>query len=315
MHDKNGDLKITGYNKLVTKGTNKRDEIRDLYLAAVLQNDSMGGTVKEKERLLAYQKQVEEIRQFVQHTTSNNKESCVNTQDQPTQIPLRRNEPGVVDKKKYKPVAKKVRPVLGTLPGEFRIERTIRGDPLEGMPEMNPKPRDFEPTGRYTAERKEIIDKAHPGDFLWEEERKLVHNIMMDYNHAFAWEDSERGRFREDFFPPLKIPVVEHVPWVLRNIPIPPGIYDEVCKIIKKKINAGVYEPSNSSYRSQWFCVLKKDGKSLRIVHSLEPLNKVMIAHSGLPPATEELADEFAGRACGGMFNLYIGYDERILDS
>ena len=195
MHDENGDLKITGYNKLVTKGTNKRDEIRDLYLAAVLQNDSMGGTVKEKERLIAYQKQVEEIRQFVQHTTSNNKESCVNTQDQPTQIPLRRNEPGVVDKKKYKPVAKKVRPVLGTLPGEFRIERTIRGDPLEGMPEMNPQPRDFEPTGRYTAERKEIIDKAHPGDFLWEEERKLVHNIMMDYNHAFAWEDSERGRF------------------------------------------------------------------------------------------------------------------------
>jgi len=36
MHDENGDLKITGYNKLVTKGTNKRDEIRDLYLAAVL---------------------------------------------------------------------------------------------------------------------------------------------------------------------------------------------------------------------------------------------------------------------------------------
>lgn len=48
-------------------------------------------------------------------------------------------------------------------------------------------------------------------------------------------------------------------------------------------------------------------------MHSLEPLNAVTIAHSGVPPATEELASKFAGRACGGMFDLYIGYDERLL--
>lgn len=52
----------------------------------------------------------------------------------------------------------------------------------------------------------------------------------------------------------------------------------------------------------------------MRLVHSLEPLNQVTIAHSGLPPATEELADEFARRACGGMFDLYMGYNERLLD-
>ena len=51
----------------------------------------------------------------------------------------------------------------------------------------------------------------------------------------------------------------------------------------------------------------------MRLVHSLEPLNAVTIAHSGLPPATEELASKFAGRACGGMFDLYVGYDERLL--
>ena len=60
-------------------------------------------------------------------------------------------------------------------------------------------------------------------------------------------------------------------------------------------MEAGVYEPSNSSYQSKWFCVLKKDRKSLRIVHSLELLNEVTIAHSGLLPATEELAEGFAG--------------------
>ena len=48
-------------------------------------------------------------------------------------------------------------------------------------------------------------------------------------------------------------------------------------------------------------------------MHSLEPLNEVTIAHSGLPPATEMLAAQFAGRACEGMFGLYVGYYERTL--
>ena len=215
--------------------------------------------------------------------------------------------------KKYKPVALKVKPVYAELPGRYRIKREITGDPLAGMPQLNPRPPDFVPTGRYTQERKEDMDKVHQGDFLWPEERKLVHHVIMEQDQAFAWDDSERGRFREDFFPPVVMPTVEHRPWVYRNIPIPAGIFDEVCRIVQRKIEAGVYEPSNASYRSRWFTVAKKDGKNLRIVHSLEPLNAVTIAHSGVPPATEELASKFSGRACGGMFDLYVGYDERLL--
>ena len=214
---------------------------------------------------------------------------------------------------KYKPVALKTRPVYAELPEKYRIKREIRGDPLAEMPQLNCRPPDFVPTGRYTQERKDEIDRIHKGDFLWPEERKLMHHLMMEQNQAFAWDDTERGSFRQDFFPPVNIPTIEHKPWTYRNIPIPSGIYEEVCRLVQKKIDAGVYEPSNASYRSRWFTVAKKDGKSLRIVHSLEPLNAVTIAHSGLPPATEELASKFAGRACGGMFDLYVGYDERLL--
>ena len=214
---------------------------------------------------------------------------------------------------KYKPVERKVKPVIQELPAEFRIKREIKGEPLAEMPELPKHPAAFEPTGRYTKERRDQIDKIHVGEFLLPEERKLMHQFMMLQNQGFAWDDSERGRFQEDFFPPIDILTVPHKPWVLRNIPIPPGLYDEVCKIIKTKLEAGVYEPSNSSYRSRWFCVIKKDGKSLRLVHSLEPLNEVTIAHSGVPPATETLAAQFAGRACGGMLDLYVGYDERTL--
>jgi hypothetical protein len=215
--------------------------------------------------------------------------------------------------KKYKPVALKVRPVETELPSRFRIIRDIKGDPLENIPELPMHPQDFQPTGRYTQERKEQFDKVHEGDFLLPDEKKLMHQFMCLQNEVFAWNDLERGHFCEDFFLPIEIPTIPHKPWAQRNIPIPPGIYDEVCRIIKRKIDAGVYEPSNSSYRSKWFCVAKKDGKSLRIVHSLEPLNKVTIKHAGVTPFTDQIGEHFAGRACGGMLDLYVGYDERGL--
>ncbi|KAG6894473.1 hypothetical protein C0993_011411, partial [Termitomyces sp. T159_Od127] len=111
-------------------------------------------------------------------------------------------ETAQVFSKKYKPVARKVKPVLGTSPEEFRIERHIIGDPLADMPELNPLPPDFEPTGRYTAECKEIIDQAHGDGFLWPEEMKAVHHLMMLQNEAFAWNASQNGRLKEEFFPP-----------------------------------------------------------------------------------------------------------------
>jgi hypothetical protein len=96
------------------------------------------------------------------------------------------------------------------------------------------------------------------------------------------------------------------------NFPIPPGIYEDLCAIVQKKLAAGIYELSNSSYRSQWFCVLK-DGKALCPVHSLGSLNRVTIQHSGVPPIPKHLAQQFSRCACGGMLDLYVGYDERLI--
>ena len=143
-------------------------------------------------------------------------------------------------KKKYKPVALKVRPVIGELPAKFRIIRHIIGNPLLGLPILPTQPPSFTPTGRYTQERRDLFDKLKPG-FLWPVEQDLMHYFMMVHNDGFAWETSERGHFREDFFPPIDIPVVPHKPWVQRNIPIPPGLYDELCRLVKDKIDAGVF--------------------------------------------------------------------------
>ena len=218
-------------------------------------------------------------------------------------------------KKKYKPVAVKVRPLKAPVPEYFRIIRHITGNPLANLPQINyTNIPPFVPTGRYTAERAKDFEERHRArNFLQEEELRLLHHFMMEFNDAFAWSDEERGTFKEEFFPPVEFPVVPHVPWVERNIPIPPGIFLEVCEIIQQKMDAGVYERSNASYRSRWFPVTKADGKSLRIVHSLEPLNKVTIQHSGVPPPPEHLAEQLGGRACGGLLDLYVGYDNRTI--
>src|ERR1700677_3603074 len=36
-------------------------------------------------------------------------------------------------------------------------------------------------------------------------------------------------------------------------------------------------------------------------------------AYSGILPIPEYLAEQFGGRACGGMFDLFVGYDERLI--
>jgi hypothetical protein len=56
-------------------------------------------------------------------------------------------------KKKYKPVAKKVRPVIRELPEKFCIEHKIISNPLDDLPTLNPNPLPFMPTNCYTLKR------------------------------------------------------------------------------------------------------------------------------------------------------------------
>lgn len=135
----------------------------------------------------------------------------------------------------YKKVENRTKPVATTLPEEFRIERRIPGNPLADLPQLPTKPPDFTPGERYTQERKEQMP-VNKDSFLWPEEEKLVHYIMRIHETAFAWDETEKGKFSDEYFDPVVIPTIEHIPWVLRNIPIPPGIYDQVIKVIKGKI-------------------------------------------------------------------------------
>jgi hypothetical protein len=150
-------------------------------------------------------------------------------------------------------------------------------------------------------------------DFLWPNELKLAQHILKLNKKALAWTEAERGRFCDEYFSPVKIPTIAHTPWVHKNIPIPTGILDDVIDLFKKKIAAGVYEPSDASYCSRWFCVPKKNGK-LRIVHDLQPLNAITIRNAAVPPFVDQFVEGMAACVCYSMLDLFVGYDHRALD-
>jgi len=129
---------------------------------------------------------------------------------------------------------------------------------------------------------------------------------------ALAWTEAKKGCFKDEYFDPVVIPTIEHIPWVHKNIPIPMGMLNKLINLFQEKIAAGVYEPSNAPYRSCWFCMPKKNGK-LCLIHDLQPLNQVTIKNVAILPLVKQFTKSFAGRACFSLLDLFIGYDHCAL--
>ncbi len=52
--------------------------------------------------------------------------------------------------------------------------------------------------GRYTEGHQEITEKVHKEGFLWPKEHKLMHEFMSGQIEGFAWDDTERGHYKEE---------------------------------------------------------------------------------------------------------------------
>lgn len=136
----------------------------------------------------------------------------------------------------YKKVANQIKPVATTLPEQFKIVRKIPNDPLADLLILPVSPPEFMPGKRYNLERKEKM-AINKDQFLWLEEEKLAHYLGKVHELAFAWTENEKEIFLDEYFEPVIIPIIEHVPWVLRNIPIPPEIYNHVVELINTNWN------------------------------------------------------------------------------
>jgi len=160
----------------------------------------------------------------------------------------------------YKHVGRKIHPVSCTFPENCYIQCQIPEDPLLSLLLLPTCPPEFTPTQKITEEYKKILNVNAKGLLLPEEE-KLFLWIMTANEDAIAFEDAERGTFKESYFAPYIISTIPHMPWVHKHHPITPGLLPRVMDVLKLKISAGVYEQSQSSYRSSWFIVEKKNRK------------------------------------------------------
>ncbi len=86
--------------------------------------------------------------------------------------------------------------------------------------------------------------------FFGRKRKKLFKHVLTLNEQTLPYEEKDRGTFSQEYFSDYIMPVVAHTPWEYKNIPIPPGIRQKVIEFLKSKIEAGVYEASQSSYRS-----------------------------------------------------------------
>ena len=213
---------------------------------------------------------------------------------------------------KYKKVCDKIRPVDQLIPEHLKPRRTFPEDPLLNLPFLPMKPPEFVPSLKVTAERMDAL-AIDQNEELSSEERKLLKHVLLLNERSIAFSEEERGTFRRDYFSDYIIPVIDHKPWTDKNIPIPLSHKDEIIKVLKDKIKAGVYESTQTVYRSKWFPVKKKEG-GLRLVHDLQKLNGVTIRDAAVPPILEEFVEEYAGRSIYTVLDMFGGFHARVLD-
>ena len=114
----------------------------------------------------------------------------------------------------YKPVAKKVCPVLAPLDEEYLVLRQLPDNPLAGLITLLTNHPDFVPGERFTQEHADVLD-LDLAQWLWPEEVKLVWWMVLNHETTFSWTATECGQLDDRYFPPVKIPTVPHTPRIL----------------------------------------------------------------------------------------------------
>jgi hypothetical protein len=165
---------------------------------------------------------------------------------------------------------------------------------------------------RLTPERLEAMTI---GDgLLWESEKQLFVDILFEFEAAIAFDDSEMGLLKPEIEPPIVIHTVPHKPWQQASLRLPKAMQEAANQHVKDKLVNGVLEFSQGPYRSRFFLVEKKKPGEWRFINDVQPLNRVTIRDSGLPPAVDEFSEDFAGYPITSAIDYWSGYFQISLD-
>ena len=215
----------------------------------------------------------------------------------------RRERRGIV-RTLYKRKGKKVLPANVPLEGGAPPGGGINGDTVKEDSGFKPT---WVPRGsRLTPER---LAKMRIGNgYLSEVEKQLFVDVLFDYEGAVAFEDSEMGLLNPAIEPPIHINTVPHVPWQQQNIRFPKVMQEAIAEMVKDKFRAGILEFSQGPYRSRYFLVEKHVKGTYRFINDVQPLNRITIRESGLPPSVDEFSEDFAGYPITSAIDYYSGY-------
>lgn len=215
----------------------------------------------------------------------------------------------------YKPVANRRKPIPMAIRNvapqkvEYKpIPRIV----LPPFPTHPPSLSQFPYSTRLTKERLDLIITNIPEKFLSSDELHLLLWVLSENENAVAFDEIERGTFKQEFFPDYIMETVEHTPWRYPAMKLPEIVKREMTQMLIQQKLAGNLEDTRGSYRSRIFAVKKHSG-GLRIVHDLQPLNEVSVADASLPPNIGDFAESFVGYSCMGTFDLLSGFYQRVL--
>lgn len=187
----------------------------------------------------------------------------------------------------YKRKAQKVHPANVPLPDG------VSPDDESPAPELPAKGKWVPRGSRLTPERLAIM-KIGPG-FLSPEERQIFVDILYEYEGAIAFDESEMGLLDPSIEPPVVIHTIPHAPWQQPNLRLPKAMQEAATAHVKEKLAHGILERSQGPYRSRYFLVAKKKPDEYRFINDVQPLNKVTIRDSGMPPSVDEFSEDFVG--------------------
>jgi len=223
---------------------------------------------------------------------------------------LSRHEWEVLVQTLYKRKGRKVSPMNIPLPGgvnpggNINSDKAAEGEISGGKVVMRGE--------RLTPERLSAM-KIGTG-FLSEAEKQLFIDILYDYEGAIAFDETEIGLLNSMIEPPVKIYTVPHVPWQQQGLRLPKAMQQEATRQVREKLELGILEFSQGPYRSRYFLVEKKVPGTYRFINDVQPLNRVTIRDSGMPPSVDEFSEDFAGYPITSVVDYLSGYFQIPLD-
>jgi hypothetical protein len=148
------------------------------------------------------------------------------------------------------------------------------------------------------------------GSILSYEEKELLFKMLSNREAALAWDFSHLGLLKPEVSPPLEIRTVPHEAWQEASFSVPRALAPVVEKLVRERLDAGVFERCHGAYRNAFFLVGKKAVASYRMVLNALRANKVTIRDANLPPSADEFSEHFAGCVIASLVDLFSGYDQ-----